>query len=222
MHFGSQAPGVSARISQKTPLNALLVMIILQLPISGSLIRGNGFNAQVGREGVFWALTGLLVAYILKVERFPLRSVGLSWPTWKSVVLGIVGGVVMVAGMATIYMVVFPALGLPMTEATTVAIKSTPLWFRVVLLLRAAAFEEIFYRGFVIERLTELTHLRWLAALISLTAFTLAHLSAWGWAHLMIAGFGGLVLTALYLFRRDLASNMVAHLLTDAVGVLVG
>jgi len=35
------------------------------------------------------------------------------------------------------------------------------------LILRAAVFEEIFYRGFVIERLTEFAGHRWLAALMS-------------------------------------------------------
>jgi len=74
----------------------------------------------------------------------------------------------------------------------------------------------------MIERLAELTRLRWLAALISLTAFTLAHLSYWGWSHLIIAGFGGAVLTGLYLLRRDLTSNMIAHFVTDGVGFLVG
>ncbi len=224
MQFVGQAAAhlESARTPRKGLAGALLVMIVFQLPIGGFLIRGNTFNADVAREGVYWALTGLLVAYILMVEQRSLSSIGLSWPTWKSVVVGIVGAVVMVAGMAAIYMVIFPALGLPMTEATTSAIKSTPMWFRLILVLRAAVFEEMFYRGFVIERLAELTRLRWLAALISLTSFTQAHLSSWGWAQLMIAGFGGLVLTALYLLRRDLASNMVAHLLTDAVGFLVG
>jgi membrane protease YdiL (CAAX protease family) len=91
-----------------------------------------------------------------------------------------------------------------------------------MLILRAAAFEELFYRGFVIERLTDLTGLRWLAAVISVTAFTLAHLEYWGWAHLMIAGFAGCLLTGLYLWRRDLACNMIAHLLTDGIGFLAG
>jgi membrane protease YdiL (CAAX protease family) len=88
--------------------------------------------------------------------------------------------------------------------------------------LRAAVFEEIYYRGFMIERLAEITRLRWLAALISLTSFTFAHVSGWGWAHLMVAAFGGAILTGLYLLRRDLASNMVAHFLTDGVGFLLG
>lgn len=80
----------------------------------------------------------------------------------------------MVAGMAAIYIVIFPALGFSATEPTTTSIKLMPLWFRIFLILRAAVFEEIYYRGFMIERLTELTRLRWAAALISLVAFTLA------------------------------------------------
>jgi uncharacterized protein len=89
------------------------------------------------------------------------------------------------------------------------------------LAITAAVFEEIFYRGFTIERVAELTHLRWLAAGVSLAAFTYAHLGYWGWSHLIVAGFGGLVLTGLYLWRRDLVSNMVAHFLTDAIGFLL-
>jgi len=54
--------------------------------------------------------------------------------------------------------------------------------------------------------------------LASLALFTFAHLNFWGWSHLIVAAYGGLVLTALYLMRRDLASNMLAHWLTDVVG----
>jgi membrane protease YdiL (CAAX protease family) len=135
---------------------------------------------------------------------------------------GMAGAAGMVAGMAAIYIVIFPALGLSTNEATTATIKTMPMWFRIILILRAAMFEEIFYRGFVIERLTDVMRVRWLAALISLGTFTLAHLNGWEWAHLLIAGFGGIILTGLYLYRRDLAANMAAHFLTDAVGFLVG
>lgn len=208
--------------SSRRPFISLLLMIALSLPISGLLVHGDNLAAQIGREGIFWTLTLLLLAYVHFVERRPMSSVGLHRPGWKTVLFGLVGAFVMVAGMAAIYMVIFPALGLSMNEATAVALRSTPLWFRVVLILRAAVFEEILYRGFMIERLTELTRGRWLAALISVAAFTLGHLVGWGWPHLMIAGFGGIVLTALYLFRRDLVSNMTAHFLTDAVGFLLG
>ena len=102
------------------------------------------------------------------------------------------------------------------------AVKASPLWFRILLVTRAAVFEEAYYRGFAIERLAEITGFRWLAGLISLAGFTFAHLSYWGWSHLIIAAFGGAVLTGLYLFRRDLGANMIAHFVTDGVAFLVG
>jgi uncharacterized protein len=83
--------------------------------------------------------------------------------------------------------------------------------------VRAPVFEEPFYRGFVITRLSEILHRRWLAALISVTAFTYAHLGYWGWATLIVVGFQKLVLTGLFLWRDDLGANMIAHFVTDAV-----
>ncbi len=203
-------------------LGTISILVIFQLPLGRYLAPGNTFGAQVGGEGVFWGLTLLLLFYVLYIERRPLSSIGLTQPTWKSFVFGVAGAFAMVAGMAFIYMILFPMLGLSTNEPTMVAVKAMPLWFRVLLILRAAVFEEIYYRGFMIERLSEITRIRWLAASISLIAFTFAHLSGWGWAHLMVAAFGGAILTGLYLLRRDLACNMVAHFLTDAVGFLLG
>ena len=128
----------------------------------------------------------------------------------------------MVAGMAFIYLVIFPALGLSPVEPGTVAIKALPFWLRVLIVVRAAVFEEIFFRGFMIERLAEIFRSRSGAAAVSFSIFTFLHLGYWGWAHLLIAGFGGIILTALYLWRRDLTANMIAHFLTDAVGFLLG
>jgi membrane protease YdiL (CAAX protease family) len=208
--------------SQKHAWAALLIIIVLALPIVGWLCPGDTFTAQVVREGIYWLCTFGLVGFVRAVERRPVSSIGLSRPTWKTGAFGIVGAAAMVGGMAVIYIVIFPALGFSSNEPMATSIKSMPLWFRIFLILRAAVFEEIFYRGFMIERLTELTGLRWVATLASLTAFTLAHLNGWGAPHLMIAGFGGIILTALYLLRKDLPCNMLAHFLTDAVGFLVG
>jgi membrane protease YdiL (CAAX protease family) len=213
---------IDARHSRTQLFGAVLVLIVFQSPLPRLLVRGQGLSAYVGREAVFWVMTLFLIVYVGFIERRPMSSIGLKRPTWKSVAYGLAGAFTMIAGMALVYMVVFPALGLMMRETQMDVIKSMPLWFRVSLIARAAVFEEIYYRGFAIERLTELTGFRWLAALISLAAFTFAHLAYWGWAHLIVAAFGGAVLTVLYLFRRDLACNMVAHLVTDGVGFLFG
>ncbi len=179
-------------------------------------------SAQAWRELAFWGLLLVLVAYILLFERRPLSSIGLKRPNWKTLVFGALGAVVMVGGMAFIYMVIYPALGLSAREAGTVEVAALPFWLRVLIVVRAAVFEEMYFRGFAIERLTDILGTRRGAAAITLVAFTAEHLSYWGWAHLMIAGFGGFVLTGLYLWRRDLGANIIAHLLTDGIGFLLG
>jgi uncharacterized protein len=165
--------------------------------------------------------TALILAYVRFVERRPLASIGLKIPTSRSFAWGAVAALVAIVGIAGIYLVLFPVLHLSENTAAMTSLLHLAPWLNALIIARAAVFEEIFYRGFTIERVAELTHLRWLAAGVSLAAFTYAHLGYWGWNHLFVAGFGGIVLTALYLWRRDLVSNMVAHFLTDAIGFLL-
>lgn len=202
-------------------IGTILVLILLQLPWPRWLFPGEGLPFQSLRELVFWLMAALLLVYVLCCERRPLRSIGLTKPDWKSLAWGIGGAATSIVGLAFIYLVILPALGQPAAEQQIGQVKALPLWFFIVLVTRAAVFEELFYRGFAIERLTEVSGRRWLAALVSLVLFTFAHLDYWGWPHLIVAGYGGLVLTALYLLRRDLASVMVAHWLTDVVGFLL-
>ncbi|MGH9522689.1 MAG: CPBP family glutamic-type intramembrane protease, partial [Terriglobales bacterium] len=62
---------------------------------------------------------------------------------------------------------------------------------------------------------------KWVAAALTLVLFTLAHASAVGVRQLApIVLVSGLV-TLLYLWRRDLLLNMVAHATIDAIGLLV-
>lgn len=93
------------------------------------------------------------------------------------------------------------------------------VWFMLV--TRAAVAEETLFRGYPIERLLEVTRSRFAAGAISWSAFTITHLSGWGWAQLLVAGTGGLILTALYLWRRNLAANITAHWIADGTGFLL-
>lgn len=211
----------SRRTTSRAWLSVAL-MCLLQLPLTGWIFPGQSFAAQVKQEAAYWGMAAVVLAYIVLVERRPLSSVNLRVPTWKNVGIGVAAGLIMLAGIALLYIEVLPALG-PTTSANQLkTVLTLPLWFRIAIVIRAAFFEEIFYRGFVIERLSELTGRRWMAAGISLVAFTYAHVGYWGWAHVLIAGFGGCILTGVYMWRRDLGCNMTAHLVTDAVGLLVG
>ncbi len=202
-------------------LATIMVLLLLQLPWPRWFAPGDGVAALTARELVFWLMTVLLLLYVLRIERRPLLSLGLKKPDRRTVAWAVVGAVAAVAGMALVYIVVFPAVGLPAQEQLG-ALQGLPLWLLVGIVTRAAVFEELYYRGLAIERIAELTGRRWLAVLVSLLMFTYAHLDYWGWEHLMVAGWGGLVLTALYLFRRDLAAAMLAHWLIDCVGFLLG
>jgi membrane protease YdiL (CAAX protease family) len=202
-------------------LGTIVVLILLQLPWPRWLFPGESLSERALQELVFWFMSALLLAYVLFGERRPLRSIGLAKPDWKSIAWGVGGAAVTLTGLVFIYLVVLPVLGEPAAEQQVGEVKALPLWFLIALVTRAAVFEELYYRGFAIERITELSGRRWLAALVSLALFTFAHVDYWGWTHLIVAGYGGIVLTALYLMRRRLPSNMIAHWLTDGVGFLL-
>jgi membrane protease YdiL (CAAX protease family) len=59
-----------------------------------------------------------------------------------------------------------------------------------------------------------------LAILVSVAAFTYAHLAGWGWVHLIPVAVSGLVFALLYAWRRDLPCNMLGHFMADGAGFL--
>jgi uncharacterized protein len=199
----------------------IALLILIDLPFTDWVVHGDSLAASVEREALFWIATLVILAFVLLVERRPLSSIGLVRPTWRTLLFGVVGGGVMFASLAFIYTVIYPLLHAPFDAGANSVFGTLPGWLNAVIVVRAAVFEETFYRGFAIERLSEMLRSRKLAALVSWAAFTLAHLPSWGWVHLIVAGTGGIILTALYLWRRDLPCCMIAHAITDGVGVLL-
>src|SRR6185312_6233837 len=102
-------------------------------------------------------------------------------------------GIAAVLGIGLVFAVILPALHLSVAQKIT-SLFQTPLWFRVLLVSRAAFVEEIAFRGYGFERLAELTRSKWLAALATCGLFTLAHYSGGGWGQVIIAAWGGVVL----------------------------
>jgi len=81
---------------------------------------------------------------------------------------------------------------------------------------RAGVLEELFYRGYAIERLEALGLNRFWAGIIPLLIFGVAHWTG-GWANIVIALVLGAVLTLFYLWRRDLVANMIGHFMVDFI-----
>ena len=182
---------------------------------------GDGLGARLGREAIWWALGAAVLLWVTLVEWKPLSSIGLRSPALKSALWGIAGAAVMMATVMLSYAVIFPILGLKMNMTAVGSITHTPLWLQTATMIRAGVVEEIVFRGYAIERIQTLTGKGWIAGLLSAAIFVAVHIGFWGYAQLIVVGFGATILTLLYLFRRDLASNMLAHFLTDFVGFML-
>jgi len=163
-----------------------------------------------------WGATLALLALVLVWEQRPLSSVGIVWGNYMAWSIGTLCGVLVLA-MSGLPMY-FAKGSMPQDSLRGVQkILATPLWFRIVVIITAGTTEELMFRGYPIERLHEMGCALWLAALIPLLIFTLAHLSMWGKGHLASVLFCGGLITGLYLWQRDLIACMIAHTLIDCL-----
>jgi membrane protease YdiL (CAAX protease family) len=203
-------------------LAGLFVALVVPA-VLGSL--GSGANPAsdqsvplvIVNELVMWGLTAIVLAIVLLWERRPLASIGLVRPTALSLQYGAALTVAILA-LAMAAGAIAEAFGPKLDSgAQDALITSLPLWLQFLVVVSAGFTEEILFRGYAIERLTELTGRRWLAAALTIVIFGALHAPFWGIAHAVVAGFTGLWLTLAYLWRRDLWTNITAHALFDGL-----
>lgn len=207
-----------------TLLGLALAMGPVSLPFSDWIHEFAGISHLIGNEAIWWAYIAAVLLYVLKVERLPLRSIGFKSPGLRGVLTGIAAGVLVVVVLALMYLYVLPALHLSDHIASTrnaAELMSTPLWWRVISSVRAGVSEEVLFRGYAMERIEALSGSRIVAVLVSCGIFTIDHVWAWGWSHLSIVALGGLLFSLLYLWRRNLWVNIIAHFIVDAVSVML-
>ena len=90
------------------------------------------------------------------------------------------------------------------------------LWVMTFMMLRAGILEEIFYRGYIMERLY-IINSNWLVYfLFPSVLFGLMHYQQ-GIGGIIIASAGGLVMSYFYWKKRDLKANILAHFMVDFV-----
>jgi membrane protease YdiL (CAAX protease family) len=206
-----------------------IIALLVTLGCAGLLLsRVQNEFASLGHfaayEIIWWTLIALLLSHVRWVERRPLTSVGFRKPALRDVLIGIAVGIVILAGLAAIYLVLFPALHFkedPQVTQVMNLMLAKPRWWRFTLIMRGAIAEEILFRGYAIERLHELTGSLKIAAILSCTVFALEHLGVWSWGHVIIAAFAGAMLSLLYIWRRNLWVNVIAHFVPDATALLL-
>jgi membrane protease YdiL (CAAX protease family) len=110
--------------------------------------------------------------------------------------------------------------GIGQDKGTLAALASHPVPIILLIAAMAGIAEEIVFRAVLISQLETATGSAWLAGLISLIVFALAHAAGWGPWQILFAAVPGLVLTIFFVWKRDLWICILAHFLTDALGLL--
>ena len=170
------------------------------------------FASALLKETLIWLNAIALILIIRRGEHLPLRSIGLGTARWwKSILWGFI--------IAVVSAVIVGALAYATSYGHgpgSAAFEKLPLWLITAIVFRAGVVEELFYRGYAIERLQMIGLGRFWSVAIPLVIFSLGHWSG-GAANILIAFAAGLILTGFYLWRRDLAANMIGHGLVDFV-----
>lgn len=169
---------------------------------------------MITREVLIFGMVGLLLFYIIPKEKLTLDSIGLHNRDWKkSLMLAAVVFVVCIAAM--LICVEFSKLvGWKFGESKSFDLLSKPVIAFIT--IRAGVAEEIFMRGFLLERFTAITGKKWMAFLLSTIPFGLLHYPQ-GYAGILISTVAGGLFALFYFWKKDLKSNIIAHFLIDFI-----
>jgi membrane protease YdiL (CAAX protease family) len=210
--FAPNQPSVPAKVSRATWVGlaiALFAMVVIR-QVFVFFVPEITFASAVLKEALIWVSALALIVIIRRGEHLPMRSIGLGTPRWwKSILWGFVLALVSAVVVGVLAYVTGYGNG-----PGSAAFEKLPLWLITAIILRAGVVEELFYRGYAIERLRMIGLGRFWSIAIPLVIFPLGHWSG-GAANILIAFAAALILTAFYLWRRDLAANMIGHGLVD-------
>jgi membrane protease YdiL (CAAX protease family) len=145
-----------------------------------------GTGLFTARELLMFASAAGLLVLVSGGENLPFTSVGLgaaAW--WKSILWGLLAAVV--CGGAAVIMVKVLRLNHAGSSAT---FDRSPLWLVTLIMFRAGMVEELFYRGYAIERFRAMGLGKLVSAAIPLIIFAASTIPAefrmwrspWSWA----------------------------------------
>jgi membrane protease YdiL (CAAX protease family) len=170
---------------------------------------------------VEWLVLLILLAFwIPKIEGNKFGSIGFGKFKWRYLWKGVLAYFILLvvwtgSGFA------LKAVGLEGLRSLQPMIKEYSLPVLFSLFLTGTFLEEIFYRGYIIERLTSLTGKSWLAGLVSWIAFTFVHLKFFGLGPTLDVSILSAGLVILYLKERSIWPCIIVHGINDVFGFLI-
>jgi uncharacterized protein len=172
------------------------------------------------RETILFALAAFVLFISRKKERLGWASVGLQRPALGNTAIWVLITFVGVALAIALAFGFIKLFSLPLGNVDSKAYDALPTWVLLVVIIRAGFVEELFCRGYAIERLQSITGSLIFAAGIPLVIFAVSHYRQ-GQAGIIIAMLTGAVLTGVYVYKRNLWITITVHFLGDFIPNIV-
>lgn len=197
----------------------VLALVLALLVVPGLVIgfrelgRPGGDVAALGIEVAMFVVTAVAIWLLRTKDGRTWADLGLARPrlaqTAGLALLGLVGVIAVLAACLG----VFALVGWMYGEGDGV---ERPMWLLTAMIVRAGTVEELTYRAIGIDGVTRLTRSSTLGWLLPGLLFGALHYSQ-GPPGIVIATTTGFVLTALFLWKRNLWANMGIHFVVDFV-----
>lgn len=176
---------------------------------------------NIVQQGLLFGLCITILGIVSWWEKLPLSSIGLQPLRWQAIALGLVFAGILMLIYAPLLMWVIQTLNLPGFDHGLEKLSSMPIWYLILAVVIGGTTEEILYRGYAIERLSSFTGNYLTGSLFVLVAFGIAHVPLWGWTPASTTVISGGLLTLFYVWTGDLLPCIIAHIITDSMGIII-
>lgn len=173
-------------------------------------------SVAVARELTMFAAAGVLLWIVRRREGRTLESIGFTGARAGQIALWTLIAVIACVAALAIGLVAVNLLDLRFGSAPGAVRTPLPLWVQFIVVLRAGIVEELFYRGYAIDRLKQVSGSNALAVGVPLLVFAGFHYGQ-GAGGVLIALLMGIALTGVYLWKRNIVAVMLAHFLIDFI-----
>jgi membrane protease YdiL (CAAX protease family) len=211
------------RLSEKCTFAVGLIIVFgVEFVLRDFLLPANASNISVGLAlmGEWVTLSFLVFLWVPKVEKKNMESIGLGKFKRRHLGWGVLVYILVLVA-SFISSLVLESAGLPSLRSLQPMIKGYGFATLFGLFLTGTFLEEVFYRGYLIERMTILTRHRWIAAFVSWLLFTLVHLKFFGLGPTIDTSVISAALILLYLKEKSIWPCIVLHGINDALAFLI-
>lgn len=189
------------------------------LPVDRLFVFKSPLARHLFSQAYLLSLVGVILV-VVHLENATLASLGWQGASISSVLWGLVLAAGLMWLVYPVTVALFRAMRIVGYTDGLGKLAALPRWSLVLAAVVAGIAEETLYRGFALTRITDLTGSSVLAIFLTTLIFAFVHQRLWGWGASVGFVVSGLVLSTFFVWREDLLANILAHALTDAIGLI--